>query len=172
MIPSVTQHLEAIRRRLIESVVPELPADAAFAQEQVLLIGAALEFLIECHEHEYRYAVTENHDYRILLEELTGSGAAAGEAAELLAEQGPAPDDGAIPLRTITEQTARMKVAAERLHSRLVAAQRFTAGEPDVSALFGRIAVRQVEREAAWFRRAGFTRDADPIEAVLKGARS
>jgi hypothetical protein len=171
MIPSVTQQLEAIRRRLIESVVPELPADAAFAHEQVLLIGAALEFLIECHEHEYRYAVTENHDYRVLLDDLTGSGAAAGEAADLLAEQRPAPDDGAIPLRTITEQTARMKVAAERLHDRLVA-QRPAAGEPDVSALFARTAVRQVEREAAWFRRAGFTRDADPIDSVLKGARS
>ena len=171
MIPTVTKQLESIRRRLIESVVPELPADAEFAHEQVLLIGAALEFLIECHEHEYRYAVIENHDYRILLDDLTGGGTADVEVAGLLAEQGPAKDDGAIPLQTITEQTARMKVAAERLHDRLTT-QPPDAAEPHASALFARTAVRQVEREAAWFRRAGFTRDADPIDSVLKGARS
>ena len=46
MIPTVTQQLESIKRSLVTSVAPELPSEAAFARQQVLLIGAALDFLI------------------------------------------------------------------------------------------------------------------------------
>ena len=166
MIPAVTQQLEAIKRTLVASVVPELPAEAAFARQQVLLIGAALDFLIECHAHEYRYAVVENSEYRTLLKELAGRASTLPtDVADVLAEQGPAPSDAQLPLQTITEQTRRMKVLSERLYADVAA-----GGGVDVPAVLdlqARTAERQVEREASWFRLAGFTMDAPPIDVVL-----
>jgi hypothetical protein len=169
MIPSVSQQLEAIKRRLIESVVPQLPADAAFAHEQVLLIGAALDFLIETHEHEYRAAVVENHEYRDLLRELQGRRSTPDdEVSAVLAEDGPARDDGAVELRMITEQTVRLKELGDRLYREL-AGRGDTVDRP-VSDLLAGIAERQVEREASWFRGAGFTRDAVSIGELLRGS--
>ena len=165
MIPTVTQQLEAIKRRLAEAVVPELPADAAFAREQVMLIGAALDLLVECHEHEYRYAVVENRDYRTLLERLSrlASGTDA-ESEELLAEVAPRPDDGALALTTITGQTERLKAAAERLYT----SSAVDPGAADESfALLADVAGRQVEREASWYRVAGFTAGAPSIGSLL-----
>jgi hypothetical protein len=168
MIPTVTRQLQAIRRRLTESVVPELPPDAAFAHEQVALIGAALDLLIECHEHEYRYAVLENHDYRVLLGELAAlAGGGGDESAALLAEDGPTPRDGALTLDAVTAQSARMKALVERLHSGL-------ADDPEhagaATRLLAAVAATQVEREASWYRAAGFTADAPPIADRLAGA--
>lgn len=164
MIPTVTQQLEAIKRRLVESVVPELPADAAFAREQTTAINAALDFLIECHEHEYRYAVIEHHDYRSLLAQFAELD---GERADLLAEDGPGPDDGARALYSITEQTRRMKDEVERRYARLLCAPSVA---DRASALLAEVAGRQVEREASWYRGAGFTRDSPEIGGVLDGA--
>ncbi|MDT7551942.1 MAG: hypothetical protein QOI16_478 [Pseudonocardiales bacterium] len=171
MIPSVTQQLEAIKRTLVASVAPELPAEAAFARQQVLLIGAALDFLIECHAHEYRYAVVENVEYRTLLNELAGRAAVPRiDATDTLAEEGPAPGDAQLQLRTITEQTRRMKVLCEQLYADVAAD---AGGDlPAVLDLQARTAERQVEREASWYRLAGFTMDAPPIEALLGGSTS
>jgi hypothetical protein len=169
VIPSVTQQLEAIKRSLIATVAPELPEGAAFARQQVLLIGAALDFLIECHAHEYRYAVVENAEYRTLLAELAGQAAAPPTgASDLLTEEGPAPTDAQLPLQAITEQTRRMKVLCERLYADVAA-----EGEADIPAvrdLQARTAERQVEREASWFRLPGFTMDSPPIDVVLGGS--
>lgn len=167
MIPSTTQQLEAIKRSLVTTVAPELPAEAAFARQQVLLIGAALDFLIECHAHEYRYAVVENTEYRTLLDELVGRASTPPtDAADVLAEESPAPGDARLPLGTITEQTRRMKVLCERLYADVA------ADAPAVRDLQAGIAERQVEREASWFRLAGFTMDSPPIDVVLEGAAS
>ena len=166
MIPGVTQQLEAIKRTLMASVTPALPADAGFARQQVLLIGAALDFLIECHAHEYRYAVVENTEYRTLLKELAGRASSLPpDVADVLAEQGPAPSDAQLPLQTVTEQTRRMKVLSERLYADVAAGD--GADIPAVLDLQAKTAERQVEREASWFRRAGFTMDAPPINVVL-----
>jgi hypothetical protein len=171
VIPAVTQQLEAIKRTLVASVAPELPPDAAFARQQVLLIGAAIDFLIECHAHEYRYAVVENTEYRTLLEELAGRAAVPPpDATDVLAEEGPAPTDAQLPLRSITEQTRRMKVLCEQLYADVAA-----GGGVDIPAVLdlqARTAERQVEREASWFRLAGFTMDAPPIDVVLGASAS
>jgi hypothetical protein len=165
----VTQQLESIKRSLVTSVAPELPPDAAFARQQVLLIGAAIDFLIECHAHEYRYAVVENTEYRTLLEELAGRAAVPpADATDVLADEGPAPTEAQRPLRTITEQTRRMKVLCEQLYAEVAA-----GGGVDIPAVLdlqARTAERQVEREASWFRLAGFTMDAPPIDVVLGGS--
>ncbi|HVV07933.1 hypothetical protein [Amycolatopsis sp.] len=153
MIPTVTQQLEAIRRRLAETVVPELPESAEFAHEQVLLIDAALGFLIETHEHEYRYAVVEHHDYRTVLGELARLGGTTDRPVlDALDESGPGETDAVIPLPELTERTRTMKVLVERLYRRLSA-----DGVAGANELMADLAARQVGREASWFRQAGFT---------------
>ncbi|MEU7818466.1 hypothetical protein [Pseudonocardia sp. NPDC049154] len=163
MIPTVTRQLLSIRRRLLETVLPELPADADFAREQAMLISAALEHLAANHEHEYRYAVVENDDYRRALRELDRTGVGSAEVTRLLAEPRPRPDDGALPLAAVTEQTTRMKRALVAL-----------AQDPRGAA--GRhlaaLAERQVEREGSWFRAVGFTAESPPIAQTLTGAGS
>ena len=73
----------------------------------MLLIGAAIDFLIECHAHEYRYAVVENAEYRTFLRELAGRASIpSAEVTDVLDEDGPAPSDAQLPLRTITNRPA------------------------------------------------------------------
>lgn len=171
MIPTVTQQLEAIRRRLTETVVPALPESAHFAHEQVLLIDATLGSLIECHEHEYRYAVVEYQDYRTTLAEFAQMIASdEREVIDILDEDGPSVTEAATPLHVITEKTRRMKVVTDQLYQRL--SGRSAGGDSSAAALMARLAARQVERESSWFRQAGFTRDdAMPIGALLEGYR-
>ncbi|ODU07010.1 MAG: hypothetical protein ABS81_02635 [Pseudonocardia sp. SCN 72-86] len=161
MIPTVTRQLVSIRRRLLETVLPELPPDAGFAREQALLISAALEHLATTHEHEYRYAVVENDDYQRAVRHLNQAGVRIEELTRLLAEPRPRSDDGELPLATITEQTTRLKRA-------LVA----MADTPAGAGALAELAARQVEREGSWFRAAGFTAASPPISETLAGTTS
>ncbi|KAA9160565.1 hypothetical protein FPZ12_017205 [Amycolatopsis acidicola] len=166
----MTQQLEAIRRRLTETVVPELPESAKFAREQVLLIDAALASVIECQEHEYRYAVLEHQDYRELLGELTRlTGTPDRDVLAVLDEAGPDTAAGAVPLTAITARTRRMKVLAERLHGELTS--QATEQGSRAFGLMARLAARQVAREASWFRLAGFTKDSASIGQLLEESR-
>ncbi|MFR9805004.1 hypothetical protein ACL02T_22365 [Pseudonocardia sp. RS010] len=160
----MTQQLTAIRRRIADSVVPELPADARFAREQVMLIDAALGLVIDSHEHEYRLAVLDYHEYRSLLEEFARL---AGEGSPSLPEQvadGPAPDAGALPLAAVEERTRWLKEETARRYSEL-ARRPSTAAQ--AGTLLAGVAARQVDREASWYRGAGFTADAPPLTDLL-----
>ena len=68
MMPTVTQTLSTMRLTLEQTVLPALPADGAFVQEQVGLMMATLDWLVDVHESEYRYELTENEEYRAFLQ--------------------------------------------------------------------------------------------------------
>jgi hypothetical protein len=57
MVPTVTQQLRSMRRRFCDTILPALPPDAEFAREQANLMLATFDWLLDTHEHEYRYQV-------------------------------------------------------------------------------------------------------------------
>lgn len=169
MVPTVTQQLRSMRRRFCDTILPALPADAEFAQEQAKLMLATFDWLLDTHEHEYRYQVVENNEYRSLLTELVFlAGAATGEqwreeANACLAEPGPAPGEASVPLADLADQNRRLKEHAMSLVSSLLADSE--AG--DARTLLARTARVQGDRELAYYRLTGFPRDAAEIQSTL-----
>ncbi|MEV4419885.1 hypothetical protein AB0L40_07915 [Patulibacter sp. NPDC049589] len=147
MMPTVTQTLSTMRLTLEQTVLPALPADGAFVQEQVGLMMATLDWLVDVHESEYRYELTENEEYRAFF-------AAVGRETDA------APPAG--DLAALRDQTRALKRAAADLVG---------DDEPARELLLG-LAERQGRREQAWFRMTGFPEDVPgDIATVLAGAR-
>ncbi|MDQ0616706.1 hypothetical protein [Arthrobacter globiformis] len=167
MIPSITQQLKSIHLRFKDSVMPVLPDGNDFVHEQAQLISAALEFLIDTHEHEYRYEVIENIEYRNLLNELSQEAAeTTPEVRAVLSEAGPAPQEASIPLSDISDQNRRMKEVSQHLFNALVADSGSTKARR-ARKLMAATAERQVARELAWYRLTGFPQEPGEIGAVL-----
>lgn len=169
MVPTVTQQLRSMRRRFCDTILPALPTNAEFAQEQANLMLATFDWLLDTHEHEYRYQVVENNEYRSLLTELVFlAGAVVGEqlregADACLAEPGPAPDEASVPLADLADQTRRLKEHAIRLGSSLLA----DSGSGEARSLLAKIASAQGDRELAYYRLTGFPRGAAEIQSTL-----
>lgn len=142
MQPTVTQQLESLKITMERVIMPALPPDQRFAQEQAGLIWATLGWLVDVHACEFGYELAEAADYRELLGALSELGAV--EAA-LLDEQ-PAGADG--DLAQVRSQSRRLKQAA------VTAA---LAIGPAAQELLLKVADRQSARERAWFRMTGFT---------------
>jgi hypothetical protein len=167
MFPTVTQHLQSLRVRLNETIVPELPADARFAREQALLISATLDFLIDNHEHEYRYQVIENLEYRQLLSLLSSEDVEGmTDARALLDEPGPEPQDAQLHLSELAEQNRRLKEITQVVYAAVTADP---ASDRAVQArqLLADIGQRQVKRELSWYRLTGFPQGAGHISDAL-----
>jgi hypothetical protein len=176
MIPTVTQQLQSMRLRLMETIIPALPSDARFAREQAGLMVATLDWLLDTHEYQYRYEVVENVEYRRLLAELTGSygdmitdEATRRGVHEALAAPGPSVRDAATPLRDLTDQNRRLKWLTQRVFTTLSEAP---SGDTTRRArtLLAQVARRQARRELAFFRLTGFPQETDDLQAVLAGA--
>ena len=173
MIPTVAQQLQSIKLRLTETIIPALPADERFAQEQAGLMVATLDWMLDTQEHQYRYEVVENVEYRRLLGELAqgeeaGSTNAAtlSEIRDMLSEPGPSPQDAAMALGDLADQNRRLKELTRRVFTAMSAVP---SGEPTqrARALLAEVARRQGERELAWFRMTGFPQAPGEISAVL-----
>ncbi|HEY4004093.1 MAG TPA: hypothetical protein VGM60_02750 [Pseudonocardia sp.] len=162
MMPTVTQQLKAMSASMERTVIPALPAESTFVREQAGVILATLNWLLDVHESEYRYEVTEAQDYRGLLGallEVEGAEQSPQSApirevlAESPAESGPTAGD----LGKVREQGRRMK--------ELAAAFPASADEGGLEAhqtarrLVLAVAERQATREQAWYRSTGFILD-------------
>ncbi|GLZ48144.1 hypothetical protein Acsp06_43290 [Actinomycetospora sp. NBRC 106375] len=161
MIPTVTQQLRAMRVRLEETVVPALRDDAGFAREQALLMMATLDWLTDTHEHEYRYQVTENAEYRAVVRELASDDA---EARTVLDRPAPSPADVAVPLADVAEQNRLLKDIVARAHA---AAVQDPATRGRAHDLVAAVARRQRDRELSWYRMTGFPGARSGIADVL-----
>lgn len=164
MIPTVTQQLRSMRTRLAETVVPALPDEDGFAREQALLMLATLDWLVDTHEHEYRYQVVENHEYRELVAALRPDGAESADAAALLARPAPSPADVAVPLADLAEQNRLLKELVARLLASGTADPTTRDGARDLVA---RVARGQRDRELSWYRMTGFPGARPGIAEVL-----
>jgi len=160
MIPTVSQQLQAIKRRIEETIIPELPENAKFAREQAAFIVISLDWLLDINEHQYRYEVVENMEYRQLLADMIdrSKGEIADDSIQLirrsLLEPKPPQQDAIIPLQTVIEQNRKLKKLAAELFT-MFSKQNGSHANP-ARDLFARVALRQGRRELAFFSRTGY----------------
>ncbi|MGW0891165.1 hypothetical protein [Saccharopolyspora sp. NPDC002578] len=168
MVPTVTQQLRSMRRRFCDTILPALPADADFAREQANLMLATFDWLLDTHEHEYRYQVVENHEYRALLAALSAlTGGDRSQVDTCLAEPGPARDEASVPLADLAGQNRRLKEHAMSLASALLDGP----GPSAARTLLANAARAQGDRELAYYRSTGFPQNAAPLGSNLDSAR-
>lgn len=172
MIPTLEQQLRAIKVRLEESILPEIPREAKFAREQASFIVTTLEWLVDTHKHAYRYEVVENAEYRTLLQQMMQRpGFSSAEAPLLdvaraaLQEKGPAPDEASMPLDDVLQQNRRLKSAAMTLYTAL--SERCGSSDNPTRDLMAAVSMNQARREVAFFRKTGWVQPTESLGAVL-----
>ena len=172
MIPTIAQQLQALKVRMVETILPALPSDAAFAHEQANLMVATLDWMLDTHEHQYRYEVVENAEYRQLLTKLVSLVARDADdniitsVHEVLSEVGPAPTDAIIPMNQIINQNRKMKEITEQLYDVLcVHPNKEVAKQAQIQ--LAKLAERQAKLETSFFRMTGFPKDAPELGTVL-----
>jgi hypothetical protein len=173
MIPTIAQQLQALKIRMVETILPALPLDAAFAHEQANLMVATLDWLLDTHEHQYHYEVVENAEYRHLLTNLVSNPELKGadeniitSVHEVLSEDGPAINDAIIPLNKIIDQNRKMKELTERLYDVCrIHPNKEVAKQAQIQ--LAKLAERQAKLETSFFRMTGFPKDAPELGTVL-----
>ena len=172
MLPSISQQIQSIKTRLEETILPEVANSSAFVQEQAALILMSLEWILDTHEHQYRYEVVENADYRKLLTDMIKLEAAGSAGADLvrsirqvIQEPGPDAQEASIPLSAVAEQNRRLKKLAANLY-REFARDHASKSNP-AREMLAQVALRQGDRELAFFKRTGYTKTPDNIGTIL-----
>lgn len=157
MQPPVKQHLESLRKTLVEVVLPELPAKS-FVAEQAGLIAASLALLAEVQPYEDDYLRLELRDVQAMLGVL-------GSASPGLADDA---DRDALALAVHAAKQAlstALEVRASANGGRLPA---------EIRDAIAPLLDRQLAREAAWSRLTGFNpggAQLAPIREVLAQQR-
>jgi len=172
VIPTVAQQLKAVKARLEESVIPLLPGDAKFAREQATFIITTLDWLLDTHEHQYRYEVVENVDYRALLSAMLERRLPASldvslfsAARNVLQEKGPAPSEASIPMGEVLEQNRRLKSAAMGLYTAL--SEGCGSRDNPTRDLVSAVSIKQARREVAFFKKTGWVSTDDDLGTLL-----
>jgi hypothetical protein len=168
VVPSIAQQLQSLRNVMAETIIPALPAEAAFAQEQAGLMLATLDLLSDVQAHAYRYEVSENAEYRQLLEALRPFVDDPSEGEEIRAALGgrlpPAPD-ALVSFEVVAAQNKAFKALTGRLSESLLRESSDRAHR--ARALVLDTARRQGEREQAWFRMTGFPDQAKALAELF-----
>lgn len=148
MQPLVKQHLESLRKTLVEVVMPELGKNP-FVAEQAGLIAASLALLAEVQPYEDDYLRVELADLRKALAIL---GAPAGQPL-------PAGRDALVAAVTDAKAalSARIAESAKANGGTLPADQR---------AALGPLLDRQMARECSWSRLTGFNPAGASLPAI------
>jgi hypothetical protein len=172
MIPTIAQQLNSLKLRMEETIIPELPQESRFAREQARFIVTALEWLLDTHQHEYRYEVVENVEYRKLLgsvlDESTGCQVDDEHRQALLKAleaRGPGANEAVTPVDAIRSQNREMKALAADIFRSLSA--RHGAPENPARPFLEQVARSQVRRELAFFKKTGWVDTPDALGELL-----
>ncbi|MGB8416932.1 hypothetical protein [Paraburkholderia sp.] len=172
MNPTITQQLQSMKLRMEETIIPEINEDAKFAREQAAFIVMTLDWLMQTHEHQYRYEVVENTEYRGLVsrmlavsDDLANDKALRAQVQYVLREAGPAPQEAVIRLSDLTGQNRRLKQLTAQIFNALC--QRSTSDADAARALLGEVSINQGNRELAFFKGTGFTNTSDDLGQLL-----
>jgi hypothetical protein len=167
MLPAVPELLKALKTRMAETIVPALPADAVFAQEQAGLMLATLDWLVDVQAHQYQYELVENGDYLALLGALREVRGGAGGEQGADDDEEPVASAALVDLDGLRERNRRLKARVGELYAQIGA-----EGGPDRAEQARRrladVARRQERRERAFYRMTGFPVDAEDLGAVLR----
>ncbi|MGE4426796.1 MAG: hypothetical protein AB7G37_10135 [Solirubrobacteraceae bacterium] len=165
MVPTIAQQLRGVQAALTKTIVPALPADDSFVQEQAGLALATLAWVLDVQADETLYEATERAEYRDLLTALDGLGSVPADPASAVPSGGP----DAIPdLVAVRAETRALKSAVEARFA-AVTADGSDEEVEDARRLMLQAAERQAVREQSWFRMTGFPADvAGDVRSVLE----
>lgn len=147
MIPTVNHQLEAMLDTMTRFVMPVIPVDERFAQEQAGLIIATLGWLVDVNESQHAYEVAEHADQSSL-------GVALLQLEEDPALRAAVDDD--VPADATLEQ---IRTRTRRLKALTAAFLERAEDASEVTRLFLETADRQVEREQSWCRMTGMPKN-------------
>jgi hypothetical protein len=166
MVPTIAQQLRGVHAAMSKTIVPALPADDSFVQEQAGLAMATLGWVLDVQESEVLYEATEQAEYRELLRALSDLSSVPVDPAH----GAPEPEAGALPdLVAVRAATRALKRAVDARFAAL-AADGSAADRDAARRLLLTTAQRQSEREQAWFRMTGFPTDVPgDVRSVLTG---
>jgi hypothetical protein len=164
MIPNVSQQLGAIRTTIAKIVVPAIPADNGFAQEQAGLALASLDWVMDVVAHEQHYEQLEHGEARELISGLLAldPGADAVDARALLDASAEPPAD----LLALRAQNLELKRCVETLFDALTSAPG-TPAATGARKLMTAASRRQIDRERSWTRMTGFSGAVPNVGEVL-----
>ncbi|WP_158937395.1 hypothetical protein [Burkholderia sp. S171] len=172
MNPTVAQQLQSMKLRMEETIIPEINEDATFAREQAAFIVMTLDWLMQTHEHQYRYEVVENAEYRALVSrmldasgDLPNDEALRAQVQHVLREPGPAPQEAVIRLSELIGQNRRLKQLTAQIFNALC--RRSTSDADAARALIGGVSINQGNRELAFFKGTGFTNTSYDLGQLL-----
>lgn len=166
MVPTIAQQLRGVRAAIAKALVPALPADDVFAQEQAGIVLATLDWALDVQEAETLYEATERAEYRELLAALAALPSVPVTEAHVVA----ATPDALADLLAIRAETQALKRAADARFS-VVAADGSAEDRTAARELLAAAARRQGAREQAWFRMTGFPTGAPgDVRSALTGA--
>lgn len=172
MLPSVADQLRAIKCRLEETIIPEIPEESKFARDQADFILTTLSWILEVNEHQYRYEVVENREYReglsllLNLAKDTSEGKCLpGHAERLLASEGPGVEEGLIPLTSLEAQNRQLRKLVAEMYRGLVDQHPDKAEE--ARSILKVLALRQGERDRAFYRKTGYLESATSLGDIL-----
>lgn len=177
MLPSVTEQLRAIKFRLEETIIPEIPEASEFARDQANFILATLSWILEINEHQYRYEVVENREYReglsllLNLAKNSSEGECLRDHAErLLASEGPEADEGLIPLASVESQNRQLKKLVAEMYKGLV--EQHPDKAEGARSILKALALRQGERDRAFYRKTGYLESTTSLADILYKKKS
>ncbi|MCB1476720.1 MAG: hypothetical protein H6883_12130 [Rhodobiaceae bacterium] len=172
MLPSVAQQISAIKSRFEETIIPEIPEQAKFARDQAQFILVTLSWLLEVHEHQYRFEVVENHQYRSGVADLVAiAQGSAGmsdllrEVSALLASPAPKATEAMIPLSTLEGQNRSLKGFVARLYKAIP--EEAPEKAEQARHVLKRLSLQQGERDRAFYRRTGYVEGPDSLGDLL-----
>lgn len=171
MVPDTTLRLRTALKALEDIVSPALPAEAAFAHEQLALIRKSLQLVIDQIPHEYAFMVKDAHDHLALAQGLVPRiscedslraklVASAGKVSELLPASVPV-----VP--ALVENLRALKQELEDAVDTLCATS--TGAElAEIEQLVLDHSARRIIMERAWTVATGFETEPSVIPPVTE----
>jgi hypothetical protein len=164
MAPDTRLRLAAVKKGLEDIIAPLIPADAAFAQEQLGLILRSIEIVRDQIPHEDAFLIHDAHAFaalgRELLELAEGQGAVLQPLRDAIDDVEAAVPHAAVP-------RAKVEGCAQAVRQRIEEAVDTLGQDPAMLAKIGpsvlRFTRRQTELERRWVVATGF----DPAPADL-----
>lgn len=164
--------LQSMLRSMNEVIIPAIDKKAQLAVDQANILVGNLRILLDQHDKEYQFRVTELRQYVELVKGLVAvakggadTDASRNEAATLLARAGPVAE---LPIPTqveLTEQVRALRAAADALTKAA-----YADGDPAFRKAAGDLVLNaggeEILRERVWVRKANFEAEPDALPAI------
>jgi hypothetical protein len=172
MVPDVETRLQVMQRSLREVILPALPPEHTLAREQAGMMIGYIDLILDQHDRQLHLDLAELRDYTRLAQELDAMAEARALASEAraasraaLSESAPFVDVRLPTAAALHDMLRALKAAADDL-ARTLLEQADADTKDAVGKLVFAHSARQLMRERAWLRKAGFELEPDKLPSL------